>query len=196
MDDAGEDGHCGAPLTAAASRRMSRPTPEPPPFRIDALAAPCGGLIGLSACPGRDAGRERSLARDLADIRRWGAGSVLTLLDDGERDRLGAAGLPAAAEAHGMTWRSLPIADMRPPSPAALARWRAVAPALAAELRAGRRILIHCAAGLGRTGTMAAALLVHLGVEPVEAVAQVRAARPGAIETPEQLRFVLEDAGR
>ena len=43
---------------------------------------------------------------------------------------------------------------------------------------------------------MAAALLVHLGVEPVEAVAQVRAARPGAIETPEQLRFVLEDAGR
>ena len=39
---------------------------------------------------------------------------------------------------------------------------------------------------------IAARLLVELGMEPAEAIARVRAVRPGAIETPEQKRFVLE----
>jgi protein-tyrosine phosphatase len=170
---------------------------------IGALPAPGGGLIGLCACPGRpralnDAPAPLSrdlVSRDLAAIRLWGAGTVLTLLEDGEWDSLGAAGLPQAIAAQGLAWRHLPIADMQPPSPAALDRWRTLAPELAGQLRADRRVLIHCAAGLGRTGTMAAALLVHLGVAPGDAVTQVRLARPGAIETPDQLRFVMESAG-
>ena len=39
---------------------------------------------------------------------------------------------------------------------------------------------------------IAARLLVELGMDPAEAIARVRAVRPGAIETPEQKRFVLE----
>ena len=37
---------------------------------------------------------------------------------------------------------------------------------------------------------IAARLLVELGMDPAEAIARVRAVRPGAIETPEQKRFV------
>ena len=43
---------------------------------------------------------------------------------------------------------------------------------------------------LGRGGTIAARLLVELGVKPDKAIADVRTARPGAIETPGQERFV------
>jgi ADP-ribosyl-[dinitrogen reductase] hydrolase len=43
--------------------------------------------------------------------------------------------------------------------------------------------LVYCCGGLGRAGTIAARLLVELGAEPITAIAGVRKARPGAIET-------------
>ena len=53
-------------------------------------------------------------------------------------------------------------------------------------------MLIHCRGGLGRAGTIAARLLVELGMRPDEAVRRVRDARgPGAIETPAQEAHVL-----
>lgn len=46
--------------------------------------------------------------------------------------------------------------------------------------------MIHCLGGLGRSGTIAARLLVELGVVPDEAINIVRKARPGAIENNAQ----------
>ena len=59
-----------------------------------------------------------------------------------------------------------------------------------------RRILLHCAAGLGRTGTMAAKLLIASGVPAPQALARVRAVRPGAVETAalEHYLLALSDA--
>ena len=51
------------------------------------------------------------------------------------------------------------------------------------RLRAGERVLVHCRGGLGRAGAVAARLLIEFGATPVTAIAQVRAARPRAIET-------------
>jgi predicted DNA-binding transcriptional regulator YafY len=39
-------------------------------------------------------------------------------------------------------------------------------------------------------GTIAARLLIELGIEPTKAIENVKAARPGAIETRDQERFV------
>jgi protein-tyrosine phosphatase len=41
----------------------------------------------------------------------------------------------------------------------------ALAQGIATELRAGTRILIHCAAGIGRTATLATCVLIALGVD-------------------------------
>ncbi len=45
---------------------------------------------------------------------------------------------------------------------------------------------VHCAAGLGRTGTILAAWFVAEGMTSTDAIKHVRQLRPGSIETEEQ----------
>jgi len=47
---------------------------------------------------------------------------------------------------------------------------------LAERLRDGESLLVHCARGIGRTGTVAACLLKALGLDTASALAQVQAA--------------------
>lgn len=80
-----------------------------------------------------------------------------------------------------------PIDDMGLPTP------RAALPVclqVAEDLSNGRPVLLHCKAGLGRTGTMLAACLVILGQEAEEAVAAVRQVCRLYIQTPAQAGFV------
>lgn len=51
---------------------------------------------------------------------------------------------------------------------------------LRAHIGAGRSLLMHCGAGIGRAGTMATGLLIVMGVPPAKALAQVGANRPMA----------------
>lgn len=48
--------------------------------------------------------------------------------------------------------------------------------ALAERLRDGEHLLLHCAWGIGRTGTVAACLLKALGLDTADALARVQAA--------------------
>lgn len=56
-------------------------------------------------------------------------------------------------------------------------------------LRGGKRLFVHCAAGIGRTGTFAACLLISLGFEESAALALIRKAGSGP-ETQEQAQLV------
>jgi protein-tyrosine phosphatase len=63
-----------------------------------------------------------------------------------------------------------------------------------AYARAGQHIVIHCSAGIGRTGLFTAYLAKrYLGFSGAEALQWVRHFIPRAVETPEQQRLVLHD---
>lgn len=130
-----------------------------------------GELAGASR-PGREDG---DVAAGLATFRDAGARVVLTLTE---------APLPDAdVAASGLVVHHAPVVDYTPPTPEQFAAGAALAASCAA---ASEPLVVHCAAGLGRTGTMLAAILVARGADASAAIAAVRAACPGTIETAGQ----------
>ena len=53
-------------------------------------------------------------------------------------------------------------------------------------------VLVHCTEGMGRTGTILAAYLVHHGSYADDAIRMVREKRPGSIQTLEQENTIRE----
>lgn len=71
-------------------------------------------------------------------------------------------------------WLELPIRNFGAPGDAP--GFRREVNAIADALRRGDAVLLHCAAGIGRTGTAAACVMKALGVERDDAVQRVREA--------------------
>ena len=95
----------------------------------------------------------------------------------------------AFVEEFGFEYHHIPVGNFRPPTQAQVAEFVEIVERAKAQ---GKRVVVHCLAGMGRTGTMAAAYLVSLGRSAAKAMAEIRRLRPGSIETPEQEDAVSE----
>jgi ADP-ribosyl-[dinitrogen reductase] hydrolase len=132
----------------------------------------------------------RDLGADIAALEAWGADAVVSLIEALEAPSLGVPDFMERMQGANFDWHHVPIADFGTPDPATWSAWSAARARLEEHLRGHGRVIVHCAAGIGRTGTLAARLLADLGIDPEAAIEQVRAVRPGAIETAEQAAFV------
>lgn len=171
------------------------------PLQIaEVRAQPHYGAIGITFCPGKKQNSaysgiwDRDLSLDLDLIRDWGAAAVVTLVEDHELVSLNVPSLGAEVRARHMRWHHLPIPYVTPPDAGFEQQWLESGEELRSMLRHGFNVLVHCKGGLGRAGTVAARLLVELGVAQEHAVEKVRRVRPGAIETPAQLHHAFGSA--
>ena len=167
------------------------------PLQIAEISAPgAKGTIGVTFCPGKKQADaltgawSRDLGLDLDSIRSWGAATVITLIEPQEFRDLDVIDLGSEVRARGMEWLHLPIRDVSTPDTRFEAAWAEHRLCLRDEVRAGSRVLVHCKGGLGRAGTVAAIMLLELGMTPSDAIRMVRQARKGAIETPAQEQYV------
>ncbi len=131
------------------------------------------------------------LVRDLAIIEAWDAEILVSLIEPSEYVLAGVERLPELVPI-GIRHIQLPIADFSVPDAQWEELWRGAGPNIRSVLKRGGKVCIHCMGGYGRTGMVAARLLIEFGVEPEEAIARVRSARPGAIEMPQQEAWVLK----
>ncbi len=139
--------------------------------------------------PGRLAGSARPglwapFERDMERIKELGIRLVVTLVE---------TPLDPPAETFGLRGLHVPIPDMGVPTTrTALALCREVL----ASIDRNEPVLLHCKAGLGRTGTMLACCLVAQGSGARQAIAAVRRASPSSIQSEIQERFVEDLAAR
>lgn len=88
----------------------------------------------------------------------------------------------------GMDFLHEAIGDFTAPSQEQAQR---VVQAINARLNRGEDVVVHCFAGLGRAGTIAACTLTTHGFSANTAVDTVRRYRQGAIQTQAQYKFIV-----
>ncbi len=120
----------------------------------------------------------------LPHMRRWGIGAILNMREEFDD------------AAHGLAMEHylwLPTTDDHPPTFEALERGASF---IAEQLAAQRGVYIHCASGVGRAPTMAAAYLITRGLSPEEAWRKIIAGRPFVRPTPTQEEVIHAFATR
>ncbi len=146
------------------------------------------GRVALSSCPGRSE-VSGDVEEDIAWILSLGIGTVVSLVSDAEMAMYGVLGLRSALRMAGLRSVQYAIEDKQAPSD--LRATLLLCRSLLRSLGEGENILLHCIGGWGRSGTIAACLLVHQGYDAETAVALVRQARsPYCVETHRQFAFV------
>jgi atypical dual specificity phosphatase len=139
--------------------------------------------------PGEVAGHKAPLSReDLLYLKQRG---IMALVRMAELDKA------RVTNSHvvelGFTDCHVPVSDFTAPTKDQINK---IVTFIKASITEGRPVGVSCGAGLGRTGTILACYLVSLGYNALEAINEVRAKRPGSIETKAQEEVIAEYEAR
>lgn len=149
------------------------------------------GRLILSSCPTINRQVEPSFLENLLiEYKQRRVKLVVTLLDFNEIEDLGIISFSTFLMDNGFNWIHCPIRDRSTCSDQK--RIRTLLEDIKEVLKSDKSVLIHCHAGLGRTGLLAATFLVSMGLTADSAIKTIRETRPGSIETTEQERYVKE----
>jgi protein-tyrosine phosphatase len=159
--------------------------------RLYWIDGPWPGKLAISARPrGGD-----WLEDEISGWRRAGVDAIVSLLTPPENKDLQLSEESRLAQAHGLRFVSLPIEDRSvPPS------WEDALSVIAKAsemLLQGKNVAVHCRQGIGRSGILAAALLIKSGSTPGDALTQISGVRGLAVpETSEQMAWIQEFSQR
>jgi protein-tyrosine phosphatase len=129
------------------------------------------------------------LGDEAAGWRRAGVDVVVSLLEHDEAAQLNLAQEGELVRLNGIDFISFPIPDRS--APASLPPTLALLGTIAGALENGKNVAVHCRQGIGRSGMIAAGILMISGVRAQEAVERVSRARGVPVpETQAQLEWL------
>jgi protein-tyrosine phosphatase len=140
------------------------------------------GTLAISPIPGRGG----QFDADMTTLLQWNPDLVLTMTTAAELAKVNATDLPNRLSDAGTDWRHLPIEDFGAPNNETANLWPDAAKRAHEILDQGGKVLTHCYGGQGRSGMAIMRLMVERGIQPDDALAQIRAVRPLAVETEPQ----------
>ena len=125
---------------------------------------------------------------EFAGLRQLGIDHVVSLLEESEQYEVGLVTEPTLCAQHCMRYTSFPIVDRDVPESTSAQR---LVRLLHGSIYEGEHVVIHCRAGIGRTGMIASAILIEDGYSAEEAIHIVSFARGVLVpDTDEQDQWV------
>lgn len=162
------------------------------PLQIDVVRSPrMRGAIGITLCPGKQGQStfgyhwNREMSVDLREISVWRPQLWINLMEPIEMLRYKVQSLPFQAESLS-PYLSMPVRDLQAPGKRFSQAWAEHGDRTLGVLARGGRVLVHCRGGIGRSGVLAARILIDFGHSYAEAISIVRKARSNAVESHQQ----------
>lgn len=135
------------------------------------------GLI-FTPCPGT---KGTSVQDALETLKDAGASALITLMPAAELASHQAQALGDYCHATGLVWFHCPIEDDHAPQADFFSAWQQAGSVVHQLLTEGKTVAIHCKGGSGRTGLMAAQILLERGLSKDVVKSKVQALRPYAL---------------
>ncbi|MGL5947895.1 MAG: tyrosine-protein phosphatase [Aeromonas sp.] len=154
---------------------------------FDRLALPNGAQLIFTPCPGT---KNTDVGTALATLQGAGARHLITLMPSEELAAFNADAIAALCPALGLNWWHLPVEDDCAPAAPFARAWPQHKGALLAALAAGDTVAIHCRGGSGRTGLLAALLLLEAGYAWPEVKGWIQGLRPRSLTLPEHCEYL------
>ncbi|KAM3871051.1 cyclin-dependent kinase inhibitor 3 [Diretmus argenteus] len=166
------------------------------PFQVSWLplsVVECSQFLGICPLPGcKYKDIRRSLQRDIAELQNQGVQEVFVFCTRGELHKYRVPSLLDAYLQQGFSVHHMPFPDGGTPE---LEQCCQILEELQFNLENNKRTVIHCYGGLGRSGLIAACLLLQLSVtmtanNAIDILRELRGG--GAIQTVKQYNFLHE----
>jgi protein-tyrosine phosphatase len=130
------------------------------------------------------------IEEEFMGIANEGINSIVSLLELHESYELGLQNEKHLAEKNGMEFVSYPLKDRGLPS--SVDEFKNFTKELYHQIAGGKNTVIHCRAGIGRTGVVAAGVLLHCGFKPDEAFKHISEKRGVQVpDTEEQINWIV-----
>lgn len=145
------------------------------------------GELLLTPCPGT---KEADVLASLKQLKAAGANVLVTLMTDAEMAEHNVVNIAACTGKMGLTWIHLPIEDENVPKAEFEQKWQACRAELHESLSDGGGVAIHCKGGSGRTGLIAARLMLEKGLSLEQIIPSIQTLRPRAFYFPAQREYI------